>query len=361
MTTVSLVQDPANRGGIATVVNWYEEWMTAHPRARRVYYLDDEERGGIGRLVRWDPSHPAVPRVLPRAHLPMYTAARLRMRGIWDEVDEVHVIGASSMHGSLAPANIPSLVWLGPLIADERSSSLHLQSGARRLLFKTTLGPLSRIEATVLSRASRVIAQSPHTADLIVRQGLAPANRVEIRTVPIDTDVFAPPEHGSGRTGMLFVGRTHDPRKGFNRIEALLEASAQARAAGVDVVSPVAPDPTDGVRWQGRVEDLSDIYGKAALLVLPSLQEGLGIVAFEALACGTPVVAYRCGGPDRLLAESGAAILVDDDRAFRLAVEGLLVDESARAEMGAAGRRSAVEKFSAQDFLADASLFSVNR
>jgi D-inositol-3-phosphate glycosyltransferase len=93
---------------------------------------------------------------------------------------------------------------------------------------------------------------------------------------------------------------------------------------------------------------------------LPSIQEGLGIVAFEALACGTPVVAYRCGGPDRLLAESGAAILVDDQRAFRSVVEELLADDVARAEMGAAARRYAVEKFSAQDFLADKFLFSVN-
>jgi glycosyltransferase involved in cell wall biosynthesis len=200
---------------------------------------------------------------------------------------------------------------------------------------------------------------SPHTADLIVRQGLVPANRVEVRTVPIDTDVFAPPEKNPGRTGLLFVGRAHDPRKGFSRIAALLEASPKARAAGVDVVSLVAPEPTDGVRWRGRVEDLPAIYGKAAFLVLPSIQEGLGIIAFEALACGTPVVAYRCGGPDRLLAESGAAILVEDDRAFRSAVERLLADDLARAEMGAAGRRYIVEKFSAQDFLADKSLFTL--
>jgi len=45
----------------------------------------------------------------------------------------------------------------------------------------------------------------------------------------------------------------------------------------------------------------------------------------------------------------------------RAAHRRLLVDESARAEMGTAGRRYAVEKFSALDFLADTSLFSANR
>jgi glycosyltransferase involved in cell wall biosynthesis len=360
MTTVSLIQDPANKGGVATVVKWYEDWMTLQLRSHRVYYLDDGERGGIWRLRRWDPSKPAIPRILPRAHIPMYSAARRRIRGIWDDVDEVHMIGASSMHGSLAPANVPSLIWLATLIADERSSSLHLQSRARRWLYRTTLGPLTRMESTVLSRASRVLAMSPHTADLIVHQGLAAAARVEVRTVPIDTRVFVPPENGSERNGLLYVGRTHDPRKGFGRVAALLEASPRVRAAGVDVVSPIAPGRTDGVHWRGKVEDLPASYRKAALLVLPSFQEGLGIVAFEALSCGTPVVAYRCGGPDRLLAESGAAVLVDDDRAFRHAVEGLLRDEVARAEMGAVGRSYVVDKFSAEDFLTDTSLFSVN-
>jgi glycosyltransferase involved in cell wall biosynthesis len=200
---------------------------------------------------------------------------------------------------------------------------------------------------------------SPYTADLIVRQGLVPANRVEVRTVPIDTDVFTPPEDDAERTGILYVGRPHDPRKGFLRIGALLEASPQARAAGVDVVSREAPCSTDGVRWQGSHEDLPDVYRKSALFVLTSIQEGLGIVAFEALACGTPVVAYRCGGPDQLLAESGAAILVDDDRAFRLAVEELLADDVARAEMGAAGRRYVVKRLSAHEFIADKSIFTL--
>jgi glycosyltransferase involved in cell wall biosynthesis len=301
----------------------------------------------------------AVPRMMPRAHIPMYAVARHRMRSVWSDIDEIHVIGASSMHGSLATSSIPSLVWLATLIGDERLSSLHLQSRSRRTLYRATLGQLARIEAKVLSRASRILAMSPHTADLIVREGLVPASRIEIRTVPIDTDLFTPPDRASARIQILFVGRANDPRKGFARIRTLLESSSQARDTGIEVVSRIAPILDDGMHWVGSVDSLPQIYGRARILAMPSIQEGLGIVAFESLACGTPVVAYRCGGPDRFLTESGGAILVDDDRTFRAAVEYLLADEGARAEMGIAGRRYVVENFSSQNFLENASLFSL--
>ncbi len=77
------------------VVKWYEEWMTAHHRAHRVYYLDDDGPSGMQRLWQWNPPNSAVPKVLPRADLSMYPAARYRMRGIRAGVYEVHVIGAS--------------------------------------------------------------------------------------------------------------------------------------------------------------------------------------------------------------------------------------------------------------------------
>ena len=73
------------------------------------------------------------------------------------------------------------------------------------------------------------------------------------------------------------------------------------------------------------------------------------------------LVAYRCGGPDGLLAESAATILVDDDREFLSAVESLLADESPRAQMGVAGRRYEVDNLTAQDFLADQLLFTLER
>lgn len=357
--TVALLQDPSGIGGIPSVMAVYQAWAAKHRPGQRSYYLDDAAGGSVVRLWRWDQSVSAVPRVLPRLQVPMYRAAQLRMRGAWNGAEEVHVLGAHVMHGSMAPPHLPSVAWLGTLIDDERRPTLAMRSAPRRYLYRATLESLSRIEREVLGGAQRVIAQSAHTADLIVARGIAPAKRVEVKSVPVDTDTLTPPSAGSERSGLLFVGRSHDPRKGFFRIRRLLDVSGPARSAGVTVVSAVDPSGGPAIRWLGPVSNLAAAYRKADLLVLPSVQEGLGIVALEAMACATPVVAYRCGGSDRILAESGGGVVVDDDATFRSTIERLLADPSACEEMGRAGRSYVERNLSLRAFLSDPSIFEV--
>jgi len=142
----------------------------------------------------------------------------------------------------------------------------------------------------------------------------------------------------------------------------LLNASSEVRSSGVDVVSSGAPPPwavRPDLRWRGRTDDLPGVYRQAQVMVLPSRQEGFGIVAFEALACGTPVVAYRCGGPDRFLEASGGGIVVDSAEEFRRAVERLLSDSDLREELGVAGREWVDTNLSAKQFLANSDIFRI--
>lgn len=198
---------------------------------------------------------------------------------------------------------------------------------------------------------------SAHTADLVVEMGV-PASRVEVLIVPVDTEDLRPPAVSAARRGALFVGRAHDPRKGFDRLLDALEVSASLRDRGLTVVSAGPPILTSPhLRWQEPVESLASFYRSAEVLLLPSRQEGLGIVALEAMACGTPVIARRCGGIDRVLSESGGGVAAGSSKAFSDAVDRLLEDPAAAHEMGTAGRRWVEQHASRRAFMDNGDLF----
>lgn len=363
MTTLSMLQDPRGKGGTATAVSFYRDWMDLHlPGTRDEVFLDEQGPSGLSALRAWDGCSPGVPRVLPWLQVPPHLAARqaVSRKGVagrhrWDET---HVIGASAVHGWAVTGRRPTLVWLATTLADERRESvLNGRSRSRRIAYRTAQPILERLEGRVLHEAERVLAMSPHTAEIMIGLGIPPA-RVDVVVVPVDTDQFEPPPGADARRGALFVGRARDPRKGFDRLLPLLGSSVLLRARGLSVVSPgECPKVDEPMRWLGRVDDLPSVFQSAELLLLPSRQEGLGIVALEAMACGTPVVARSCGGIDQILTESGGGLVTDTAEAFESAVEALLTDGDRAREMGRAGRRWVEDHASQARSLKDPGLF----
>lgn len=340
----------------------YRRWAKAGGLATRECYLDDGSSGWPGRpLTQWPSSPVELRRLAPLLHVPQYLAARRQLAPLWRDVDQVHVAGAVAVHGSMAPRQVPVVAWFATTIADERNAIMPTLDSKRRWLYRTTLPGLQRLEREVFRRARRLMPMSHHTADLLVANGVD-AKRIEVVPVPVDVTRFTPGTQD--RRGVLFVGRFKDNRKGFSRVVDLLVRSAVARNEGLDVVSPgekprnLPPVIGSHVRWLGHVDDVAPAYRAAKLLVLPSLQEGLGIVAYEALACATPVVAWRCGGPDRYLAESDGGLVVDNADEFVTSVEALLTDEARRQEMGESGRRWVQAHMSEEQFLGNRDLFT---
>jgi phosphatidylinositol alpha-1,6-mannosyltransferase len=97
-----------------------------------------------------------------------------------------------------------------------------------------------------------------------------------------------------------------------------------------------------------RVEELKTYYSKADVFVMPSRQEGFGIVFLEAMAMGTPVIASNHGGVPEIVRDSVTGFLVDQDD-----IEGLtdrlillLRDEALRKMIGEAGRKQVEENYS---------------
>jgi glycosyltransferase involved in cell wall biosynthesis len=89
------------------------------------------------------------------------------------------------------------------------------------------------------------------------------------------------------------------------------------------------------------------VYNCADVFVLPSIQEGQGIVLLEAQASAKPVVAFNVGGVNEAVLDGETGLLVNRGNSDELAdaLLKLLSDKSLREKMGATGRRFVMDKF----------------
>jgi glycosyltransferase involved in cell wall biosynthesis len=122
---------------------------------------------------------------------------------------------------------------------------------------------------------------------------------------------------------LLFIGRVGDPNKGFEHLLAALALLPESITLRVIDVPPLKQgDPVrdcitelkleSRVRFEGKLprERLEAELREASLLVVPSIFEGFGLPAVEALACGTPLVASHSGALAEVIARAGTGILV---------------------------------------------------
>jgi len=88
-------------------------------------------------------------------------------------------------------------------------------------------------------------------------------------------------------------------------------------------------------------EDLVYLYNAATLLAFPSLEEGFGLPAMEAMACGTPVAASNCGSLPEVLGAAGRFFDPRDSQNMTSVIEQILADAALRRQMSEDGLRRA--------------------
>jgi glycosyltransferase involved in cell wall biosynthesis len=88
------------------------------------------------------------------------------------------------------------------------------------------------------------------------------------------------------------------------------------------------PDSDDG---------LAELYRRAFALLIPSLSEGFGLPALEAMACGCPVVAARAGALPEVCGDAALLLEPTDVDAWLEAVTALVASPAARAQLIEAG------------------------
>jgi len=227
------------------------------------------------------------------------------------------------------------------------------QSLLTRLVFSTLVARAGRTSDAILT-------VSETSADDLARHYRLPRGKIQVTPNGV-----APPlamaagrvreilaRHGVGQPYFLYVGALH-PRKNLRRV---IEAFAKLREAHNDVTLVIVGPPAWGANAvlrdvlhsagsaQGIVftgfladEDLHAFYRGAHALVFPSLYEGFGLPALEAMSHGTPVVTSNTSSLPEVTGD--AAVLVDPTsvEAICQGMRRLLEDENLRAELSRRG------------------------
>lgn len=231
--------------------------------------------------------------------------------------------------------------------------------------------PLSQLQRRALRRADVVLAISDYTKDELVRRsGVSPE---KIRVVPCALDphwkvAAAAASHEPATPVLLSVTRLvkEDRYKGIDDVIRSLPAVVRdagpveyrvvgrgndvprlrALAAGLGVARYV--------NFMGELSDaeLREQYRGCSVFVLPSSEEGFGIVFLEAMAHGKPVVGGAHGGTPSVVKDGETGLLVagSDVSGIANSVTRLLCDEELRQTLGRAGRRRLLEEFTFSKF-----------
>jgi len=238
------------------------------------------------------------------------------------------------------------------------------------------------IEREAVRESAAIVAAS--TIELAELRQLYRADPSRVAVIPcgVDPEVFKPVRQADAREALgrdqcerlvLFVGRIEQ----IKGIDVLLRALGLLFQRHPDLRSDVcllvvggALDPGDDApetekilelrrlvhehRMEANVafvgsrdqEQLALYYAAADVCAVPSLTESFGLVALEAMACGTPVVGTRVGGLQTLIedGESGLLVPAGDDTALAEAIHAVLTDHRLRTHLSH-GARERAERF----------------
>jgi D-inositol-3-phosphate glycosyltransferase len=322
---------------------------------------DDE---ALPREVQVEPGHKVVhieagPHHLPKAALPEITDEF--RRGVLDHIARTDV--PDVIHGNY---------WLSGVVGHHLKHELEVP-------FASTFHTLARVkaeggdpepswreraEAEIIQCADAVCVSCVEEEQQFRRLYGDVQGRVEIIAPGVERAFFAPGDQAGARAAigvrpdvpvLLFVGRIQ-PLKGpdvairtlaeLGRCDAQLIIVGGASGEHGDVEADRAHALVDELGLHDRVHFvdpqphhiLSTYYRAADVVLVPSRSESFGLVALEAAACGTPVVASAVGGLLSLVHDRETGRLIDgrDPHDYARAVASIIGDHGRRAAMGSA-------------------------
>lgn len=204
-------------------------------------------------------------------------------------------------------------------------------------------------------------------ADCARQSALLSERRIQVIANAVDTSLYRPINRSIARNLLdlplnkklvLFgaLSPTADARKGFSYLREALHQLAKQSQQSLEAVIFGTDKPTQDLdlklpaTFLGRLHDdtmLALAYSAADVMVVPSLQEAFGKTAIEAMACGTPVVAFEATGlKDSVVHQhNGYAATCFDSADLAAGIQWVIEDEARWKILSANARKTVEDKF----------------
>jgi MMP alpha-(1->4)-mannosyltransferase len=246
-----------------------------------------------------------------------------------------------------------------PITSDLRIALSAARSWRERLFIRRWHSFLN-MQKKVIKQLRNIVTVSDCSRQDIARDfGLQPAG-ISLAHNGIDIDVFKPvPGVERNPLRLMATCSADAPLKG---LRYLLHAYARLLESYPDLELLLVSKPNPGGKTEqlvqrlglvDKVQFVNDIsteqmvqyYAEAAIAVVPSVYEGFGLPAGEAMACGVPVVSTDGGALPEVVGDAGVIVPVKNVDALVEAIDSLLQDPQRRAELGARAKRRIEENF----------------
>lgn len=204
----------------------------------------------------------------------------------------------------------------------------------------------------VSRKFSHIITDSQHSLGEITHDFHLPAEKFKVIYCGVDSEIFQEtPGKLRSNNRIMVVNSGDTPLKGLKYLlEAIAELKKERQLELLIVGKPMKDGYTEGlieelkvgdcVTYTGKIEtsELVDHYSTATMLVVPSIYEGFGLPAAEAMSCGAPVISTTAGALPEVVGDAGILVPPRDPGAIADAMRALLDDENKRREMGIRGK-----------------------
>ncbi len=247
-----------------------------------------------------------------------------------------------------------------PITSDLRIALQSAENWKMRLLIRRWHSFL-RMQMKVVTRLENLVTVSEASRKDIANDFSLHSNRLDIVHNGIDTAVFRPlPEIQREHCTVMATASADTPLKGLDYlINAIAQLADELPNLKLIVLGKLKADGdtaklikrlgvSDRITFYSGLssEEVAGLYARATCAVVPSIYEGFGLPAGEAMACGVPVISTDGGALPEVVGDAGITIPTRDASAIASAIRVMLDDENLRSRLAQRGRQRILEKFS---------------